>query len=158
MKTPILAVAALMAGSTLGLAQTTSNNPPAPPSPTQIVTNTVNRLTTLLGLSATQQGEATTIFTTEQTALANIRTSMQAAHTALQTAIKNNDANGITTQATQIGTLTGQQVAAEATAAAQFYKILDPEQQSKYNVLGPLGMGGPGGFGGRGPHGGRGPR
>jgi hypothetical protein len=126
-----------------------STTPPTPPTTAQIVSNVVARLTKLLDLTSTQQTEATTIFTTEQTALATIRTSLHTAQTALQTAITANDTGTIATQAAQIGTLTGQQVQAQATAAAGFYAILSADQQSKYTTLGPLvGPGGPGGFGG----------
>ena len=41
--------------------------------------------------------------------------------------------------ATQIGTLTGEEVLAQATAAGAFYAILTADQQSKYDTLGPLG-------------------
>ena len=126
----------------------------SPPTTAQIVANQVARLTKLLDLTSTQQASATTIFTTEQTALATLRTNMQTARTALQTAIKSDDTATIGTEATQIGTLTGQEVLAQATASGAFYAILTPEQQSKYETLGPLGgPGGPGGFGGPGPHG-----
>jgi Spy/CpxP family protein refolding chaperone len=145
----ILATTTLMA-LTVMLASA-QNTPPTPPTPAQIVANLVTRLTKLLDLNSTQQASATTIFTTEQTALATIRTSMKTAHTALQTAIKSNDTTIIGTQAAQIGTLNGQEVLAEATAAGAFYAILMPDQQTKYDTLGPLG-GGPGGFGGPGPH------
>jgi Spy/CpxP family protein refolding chaperone len=147
MQTRILAASALLAfTSTLATAQ------PTPPTPAQIVANQVDRLTKLLDLNSTQQASATTIFTTEQTALATLRTSMQTARTALQTAIKSDDTTTIGTQATQIGTLTGEEVLAQATAAGAFYAILTADQQSKYSTLGPLG-GGPGGPGGPGPHG-----
>jgi len=134
------------------------STPPSPPSTAQIVANQVARLTKLLDLTSSQQTQATAIFTTEQSALATVRTSMHTAQTALQTAITSNDAATIAADATQIGTLTGQQVQAQATASAAFYAILMADQQSKYETLGPLGggPGGPGGFGGPGgpgPHG-----
>jgi Spy/CpxP family protein refolding chaperone len=115
----------------------------------------VARLTKLLDLSASQQTSATTIFTAEQTTLAALRTSMQTARTALESAVKTNDTNAIGTQATQIGTLTGEEVQARAIAAGAFYAILMADQQTKYDTLGPLGggPGGPGGFGGPGPGG-----
>jgi Spy/CpxP family protein refolding chaperone len=151
----ILAVTSLMAfASMLAAAQTTAHTPPTT---AQMVANQVARLTKLLDLTSAQQTSATNIFTTEQTALAALRTSLQTAQTALQTAITNNDAATIGTAAAQIGTLTGEQVLAQATGSAAFYAILTPEQQSKYETLGPLGGGpggfGPGGPGGPGPHG-----
>jgi Spy/CpxP family protein refolding chaperone len=149
MHKPTLAAIAFMAfTSTLALAQNT------PPTTAQIVANQVARLTKLLDLTSAQQTSATTIFTTEQTALAAVRTTMQTAHQALQTAIKSDDTATIGTEATQIGTLTGEEVLAQATASGAFYVLLTSEQQSKYETLGPLGgPGGPGGFGGPGPHG-----
>ena len=150
MKKQILAATALMAlTSVLANAQTTTHTPPTP---AQIVANQVARLTKLLDLNATQQASATTIFTTEQTTLATVRTSMQTARTGLQTAIKTNDTATIGTESTQVGTLTGEEVLAQSTAAGAFYAILTADQQTKYESLGPLG-GGPGGFGGPGPRG-----
>jgi Spy/CpxP family protein refolding chaperone len=153
MQQRILATTTLMA-FTIMLASA-QNTPPTPPTPEQMVTHQVARLTKLLDLTSTQQASATTIFTTEQTALAALRTSLKTAHTALQTAIKSDDTTIIGTQAAQIGTLTGQEVLAQATASGAFYAILLPDQQTKYDTLGPLGggPGGPGGFGGPGPHG-----
>ena len=121
--------------TTLALAQTPSHAATT----AQIVANQVARLTKLLDLTSTQQASATTIFTTEQTALATLRTNMQTARTALQTAIKSDDTATIGTEATQIGTLTGEEVLAQATASGAFYAILTTDQQSKYETLGPLG-------------------
>ena len=131
-----------------------SSTPPTAPTPAQIVANLVQRLTALLTLTTAQQTQATTIYTTEQTALSTLRTSMQTAQTALQTAIKANDLTGINTQATQIGSLTTQQVEAQAKAEATFYAILTTDQQTRYDQLrsAGIGRGGPGGgFVGRGP-------
>ena len=145
MQKQILTAAALMAlTSMLAIAQLT------PPTPAEMVADQVARLTKLLDLTSTQQASATTIFTTEQTALTTLRTSLHTARTALQTAIKSNDTGTMGTDATQIGTLTGQQVLAQATASGAFYAILTADQQSKYDTLGPLG-GGPGGPGRGGP-------
>ncbi len=84
---------------------------------------------------------------------------MQAAQTALRTAIKANDTAGISAQAATIGNLTAQQVQARATAQAAFYALLTSSQQTAYDEMnrGGFGMGGPGpGMGpGMGP--GRGP-
>jgi hypothetical protein len=123
-----------------------------PPTPAQLVSNKVARLTTLLDLTSAQQSTATTIFTTEETALATIRTSMHTARTALQTDIKNGNSADIAVEAAAIGSLTTQEVQAEGTADAAFYAILTGDQPSKYESLG-RGPGGPGGFGGTGPHG-----
>jgi Spy/CpxP family protein refolding chaperone len=110
----------------------------------------------LLTLTTAQQAQATTIYTTEQTALSGLNTSRQTAQTALQTAIKANDLTGIMTQATQIGSLTTQQVEDQAKAEAALYAILTTDQQTKYNQLHSVGLGGRGGPG-RGGFGGPGP-
>src|SRR5580692_4425239 len=99
-----------------GATTTTTTQPTA----AQMVANQIARLTTLLTLTSAQQTEATTIFTAEQTALSGLMTSMQTARTALQTAVEANDLAGITTQATLIGSLTTQQVEAQAKASAAF--------------------------------------
>lgn len=122
-----------------------------PPTPAQQVANKVARLTTLLMLTAAQQAQATTIFTTEQTALSTVAASMKTARTTLQTDVQANNASGISADASQIGALTTQEVEATATANAAFYAILTSEQQMKYNTLGgPGGGNGRGGFGPRG--------
>jgi Spy/CpxP family protein refolding chaperone len=122
------------------------------PTTDQIVANLVKRLTALLTLTTAQQTQATTIYTAEQTALSGLNTSRQTAQTALEAAIKSNSLTGIITQATQIGSLTTQQVEAQANAEAAFYAILTPDQQTKYSELHSAGVGGRGG-----PGGGRGP-
>jgi Spy/CpxP family protein refolding chaperone len=152
MKKRILAATAFLAcTSVIATAQTST--PRTPPTPAQIVSHMVARLTTLLDLTSAQQTSATTIFTTEETALGTIRSSMHTARTALQTDIKSDNAADIAVQSAAIGTLTSQEVQAQSTADAAFYAILTSDQQSKYQTLGPRDPGGPGGFGGPGPHG-----
>jgi Spy/CpxP family protein refolding chaperone len=154
----ILATFAFATLSATYLCAQTSGTTATQPTPAQIVANRVARLTTLLTLTTTQQTQATTIFTNEQTALSGIPTSMQTARTALQTAVEKNDITGITTQATQIGSLTTQELEIQAKADAAFYAILTADQQTKYNQLQGPGLVGPGGgqrgFGGFGPGGG----
>lgn len=146
MKTRFLITVTFLAISLSSLSARQSHTPPTP---AQIVANRVARLTTLLSLNATQQSQATTYFTTEQTAPSGVGASMKAAHTALMTAVEANDAAGITAQATQIGSLTTQEVTARSTANAAFYAILNPTQQTQYKQL--MGRGGMGaGFGFRG--------
>jgi Spy/CpxP family protein refolding chaperone len=128
-----------------------TGTPPSPPTPAQMVANQVARLTTLLSLTSAQQTQATTILTTEQTAISGLMAGMQTARTTLQTAIQNNDANTIAAQANQIGTLTTQEVEAHATAQAALYAILTTDQQAKYKQLMSAGPGGHGGPGGPGP-------
>jgi len=125
--------------------------PGAPPTAAQMVAQRVAHLTTLLSLNSDQQAKATTLFTTEETALSAIHGSMRTARTALNAAVEANDANGIASAAAEIGTLTTQEVQGQATADAAFYAILSNDQQTKYKAM-PFGHGGPGG-GPRGPGG-----
>lgn len=113
--------------------------------PAQIVASRVSRLTTLLMLNPAQVTEATNIFTTEQSALANVAANMKTARTALQTAVQANSTADINTAAGTIGTLTTAEVAAHAVADAAFYALLSPQQQAQYKQLGGLHDGG--GFG-----------
>lgn len=155
-----VALAALSAPLVYSQAATT---PPSPPTPEAIIANRVARLTKLLDLNSAQQAQATSIFTAEQTALAGLRTGMDAARTALKGAVDTNNAGGIDAAAEQIGTLTAQQISGQSKAEAAFFAILTPDQQSKYKELGPGPGngpggrgGGPGGMGGMGPMGGHG--
>jgi len=141
------AVACVMLATAVLFAQQTGS----PPTPAQMITSRVARLTALLNLTTAQQSQATTIFTTEQTAVSGLLSSLQTARATLQTAIQNNDATAITTQATLIGNLTTQQVEASANAEAAFYAILTADQQTKYKQLLSTGFGRMGGFGGPGP-------
>lgn len=131
------ALVTALSASLLCAQTTTTTTAPTPPTPAQIAANIVARLTTLLDLTSQQQTEATTIFTTQATADQTVATAMQTAQTALQTAITSN--SGIAAAAATIGSLTVQQVTADATADAQFYQILSSTQQTKYATLQPLG-------------------
>jgi Spy/CpxP family protein refolding chaperone len=127
-----------MAGAWMALtvaAQTASTSA----SSGQIAADMVARLGKQLALSAEQQAQATTIFTTEQNALAALRSNLQTAQKTLQTAITSNDSATIGAQSTEIGSLTGQRVLAQSTASAAFYAILTPEQQGKYKAMPRLG-------------------
>ena len=105
------------------------------PTPAQMIAKRVSRLTTLLTLTSAQQAQATTIFTTEQTAVSGVAAAMKTARTALTTAVEANDTAAISTQAGQIGSLTTQSVTARSTANAAFYAILTADQQAKYKQL-----------------------
>ena len=148
----IFCVLALSASASFLMAQ------PAPPSPEKMVARRVSHLTTLLSLTTAQQADATTIFTSAQTALATARDNMRTARTALQAAVQKNDITGINAAATSIGTLTIQEVEVQAKADASLYALLTPDQKTKFDALGAHGggRGGPGGPGG--PHGFGGPR
>ncbi|HUI54435.1 MAG TPA: Spy/CpxP family protein refolding chaperone [Bryobacteraceae bacterium] len=143
--------AALLCGQS-----TSTSMPPAPPTPAQVAANMVARLTTLLDLTSAQQATATAIFAAQVTTDQAIATQMQTAQTALQTAITSNSKSGIIAAAGTIGSLTTQQVTADAEADAAFYAILTTAQQTKYATLQPPGQGAgaPGGPGGGGPGGG----
>jgi Spy/CpxP family protein refolding chaperone len=145
---------AVLAFTTLSASVLFAQRSGTPPTPAEMIANRVARLTTLLSLTTAQQAQATTIFTNQQTAESSLVSSMQAARTALKTAVQANDLTGIVTQATQIGSLTAQQVEIQAKAEAAFYAILTADQQTKYNQRpfgGPGGPRGGGGFGGPGP-------
>ena len=118
--------------------------------PGNMIARQVSHYTTLLSLDAGQQSKATALLTAEHEATANMRGSMRTAQKALHAAIENNDAAGISAAATQIGTLTAQEMQAHATAQAGFFAMLSPSQQTMYKQLGPMGGhmggGGPGGM------------
>ena len=136
--------------ATASLVAQPPDSPTGPPTPAQAGANRVTRLTALLNLTTTQQTQTTIIFTTEQTAISGLLSSLQTARATLQTAIQNNDTAAIATQATLIGNLTTQQVEASANAEAAFYALLTADQQTKYKQLLSTGFGRPGGFGGPG--------
>lgn len=117
------------------------------PDPATVVQNRIAHLTTLLGLSAAQATQATTIFMNAETAVAPFHTSLTQARQALPAAVKSNATGTIDTLATTIGTATTQITAIQNKADAAFYAILTPDQQTK------LGQTGGRGFGGFGPRG-----
>jgi Spy/CpxP family protein refolding chaperone len=124
---------------------------PTPPSTAQMAEWRVNHLASVLSLTAAQQTQAKTIFSNESTSNANLRTSLDAAHKALESAVETNDTASIAAQSAQIGTLTAQETQARATAEAAFYAILNADQQTKYKEMlshGPGGRGPGHGFGG----------
>jgi Spy/CpxP family protein refolding chaperone len=104
----------------------------------------VSRLTKLLDLTASQQTQATTIFTNELTAIAPIQTEVMTAHTSLTAAVKSNSTTTIDTLSAQLGTYNGQITDIQSKAQAAFYAILTASQQTKYDAMGG-GFGGPGG-------------
>lgn len=139
---------ALSCGLMIAQGQTSA---PTPPTPAQMAAHQVSFLTQMLSLSSEQQKQVTTILTTAAIGEATLHSSMAAAHNALQAAIKVNDTAAISTAATKIGELTGQQIQAKATADAAIYAILTTDQQTKFTALTSHG---PGGFGHGGPMGG----
>src|SRR5215467_9226732 len=101
--------------------------------PATHVQHHVQHLTTVLSLNPSQQQQATNIFTSAMNGQSSIHNDMKTAHQSLETAIKNNDQNGITQASNTIGNLTAQMIAAHAKAQAAFYQILTPDQQTKFS-------------------------
>ena len=115
------------------------------------ITREVNRLTTLLDLSAAQAASVAGFLTTAQTAVATAQATIKTDRTALATAITTASSGAtITSLSTAIGVAEGQIIAARAGAAASIYGVLLPAQQTKFTSLGGLGLLGGGGqsFGG----------
>jgi Spy/CpxP family protein refolding chaperone len=137
------------------LAQPPLNQGGAPPDPATMVARRVQMLTRFLNLSDAQAAQATTIFKQAANDMQSIRSGLQTAHETMRTAIKANDAGGITAAANNIGNLTGQELAIQGKADAAFYAILNTDQKAKYDQMGPGRMG-PGGMGFGGPAGMRG--
>ena len=97
-------------------------------------TKYLNSLTALLGLTQSQQQQATTIFAAAVTTHATIKSNMKAARQSLTTAIMNNDSGGIGQASMAIGSLTAQLTAAGANANAAFYQILTTDQKNKLSL------------------------
>ena len=124
--TSILAIGALAL-----MAQEPAGLPSGPPDPATMAQHRVQFLTNQLSLTAQQQQQALTIFTSVAISESSMRESMKATHDSLRTAVKNNDANGITQAANTIGNLTAQATVTQAKADAALYAILTPDQQTK---------------------------
>jgi Spy/CpxP family protein refolding chaperone len=110
-----------------------------------MIQHRVNFLTEKLGLSPSQQQQATTLFTNALGNQQSLRDQMKAAHEGLQSAISRNDGAAIDQAASSIANLMAQSIAAHAKADAAFYQTLTPDQQSKYSQMethepGPFGM------------------
>ena len=148
----LFTIGALAAGTML--AQKTHT----PPDSATMVARQVERLTTLLTLTAAQQTQASTIFTNAASAETNLRTNLHTAQTALHTAVQKNDTASIDNLTSQIGSLSGQELNIQSKAEASFYATLTADQQAKYATL--HGPGGPGPMMRGGPQGARfgGPR
>ncbi len=99
------------------------------------VQHRVEMLTDVLSLTATQQQQATTIFTNAENAETAVHQSMKTAHQSLQGAIQANDTATIDQIAATIGSLTAQISATDAKANAALYQVLTPDQQAKFNKM-----------------------
>lgn len=111
-------------------------------------------LTDRLSLTSAQQTQVTAILNAGGGANASTsRASMKAAHETLNAAVQANDAAAMEQAATSIGNLTAQSALARAKTDAAIYKVLTPEQRTKYSQMQQdmgIGRGGPRGRGGRG--------
>lgn len=108
---------------------------PLPPDPAEMVQHHVNVLTKRLGLSPSQQQQATTIYTNAMNGQQALHDQMRAAHQALQAAVSKGDNGAIDQAAGNIGNLTAQMMAAHAKADAQFFQTLNSDQQSKFTAM-----------------------
>jgi Spy/CpxP family protein refolding chaperone len=132
----------------------TQNTPPTPPSPAEMAQQHIQHLATMLSLTPAQQQQAQSIMTTLLTSEQAGHDQMRQTHEALLAAVKANNAAGIQQAANTVGSLTAQGIADHAKAAAAFYQILTPDQQTKFNEMLPMmfGPGGPGPMRHAGPH------
>ena len=99
------------------------------------VSSLVARLTKLLTLNTAQATQATSLFTTEITAIQTAETNIATARTALATAAEANSATGIAAAAATIGTQVTAEELARGTGEAAFYAILTSAQQAIYKEL-----------------------
>ena len=106
----------------------------------------VEYLTALLTLTPSQATQASTLLSTAAGTIAPLETNLETARTSLRTAVQGNNTAQIDQLSTQIGTLTGQILAAQNRAEAAFYALLTADQRTRYDAVGSRG----GGRGGRG--------
>ena len=131
MKIKPLFVAVLACAAVAAFAQTQ----PTPPSPTDMATHQVKRMTTLLSLTSAQQQQATTIYTNAAKAEQAIRASDKGTRENLRAAVKNNDAATIDQIASSMAQSTAQLTSIHAKVDAAFYQILTAEQLAKLTEL-----------------------
>lgn len=105
------------------------------PDPSTMIQHRVDFLTNKLGLSTSQQEQATTIFTNAWNAQKSLHSQMRTAHQSLQTAVSANDSAGIEQAANNIGNLTAQTISTHAKAEAAFLQTLNTQQQSTYTQM-----------------------
>ncbi len=129
----ITAVAAVLAATVLAQRPFGVMTGSTPPDPATMVANKVDRLTKLLGLSSTQAGEATTIFTNSLNLVTPLETTLHTDRQSMQTAVKTNDVATVESLSTNIGSLEGQMLAIQNKADAAFYAMLNPTQQNTLN-------------------------
>ena len=112
----------------------------------------IERLGTLLSLTADQKTKATSIFTNAYTSSQSIQSSLHSNRESLAEAVKKNDTAAIDQLALMSGTLSGQLTAINSKAEAAFYATLTSDQKAKFDAMPHRGPGGgpprgPGGFG-----------
>jgi Spy/CpxP family protein refolding chaperone len=141
---PLLVMTLACAAAVSVLAQTQTETQRKFPTPSEMATHQVKRLTTLLSLTSAQQQQATTIFTNAATSEQTLHESEKQSRDSLRTAVKANDSATIDSVATSMAQTTAQLTSIRAKAEAAFYQILTADQQSKFTELesehmGPLG-------------------
>lgn len=115
-------------------------------------------LTERLSLTSSQQSQVTAILSSGDSSGATARASMKTAHDSLNAAVQSGDAAAMEQAASNIGNLTAQSTLARAKSDAAIYKLLTPDQRTKYaQMQADMGRGGPRGRGGRGGEEGGGP-
>jgi Spy/CpxP family protein refolding chaperone len=115
-------------------------------------------LTDRLSLTSAQQTQVTAILSSGDANGTTARASMKAAHDSLNAAVQSGDAAAMEQAATTIGSLTAQSTLTRAKTDAAIYKLLTPDQRTKYaQMQADMGRGGPRGRGGRGGEEGGGP-
>ena len=125
----LAAVAALAAG--MAFAQSAAPAP-APGKARQALRAGVRRrLVQALSLTDAQKQQAKTIFQQAHQTAAPLQAQLKQGREALAAAVKANDSAHILQIAGSQGTLRGQLMAVRASALAQFYQVLTPEQRAK---------------------------
>jgi Spy/CpxP family protein refolding chaperone len=108
-------------------------------------------LTERLSLTSAQQTQITAILNSADANGSTSRASMKAAHDSLNAAVQAGDPAAMEQAANTIGSLTAQSTLARAKTDAAIYKLLSPDQRTKYSQMqSDMGRGGPRGRGGRG--------
>jgi|SRR5579862_37691 len=97
--------------------------------------NHVGLMTARLSLTAEQQSQATTIFSSGAAAEKSLHASLRTAHQALNDAVRSNNTVSMEQLGSTIGNLTAQLTVAQSKTRAAFYQILTPEQRTKLDQM-----------------------
>jgi len=95
------------------------------------------RLAAALNLTDTQKTQMKSIFQSARQSAQPVRQQLKQTRQSLQAAVKAGDSNQIQQFAATEGTELGQLAAIHASARAQMFKMLTPEQQQKLSTLQP---------------------